>query len=273
MSPYTSHTGASASVTPRGRGRTIFKYPTEEPLDCTPIPCKLSALSRVASGRVQKAKANPHPHEKEFQSHIRRGFYENLQMKYRSEPKGTCLGLIVNPVTKEGAYYIKDHFSGVVRPKIMKDDMYLNMTEAKLAEHRQRWEWEHGSSSSTSEDSDDSDVEEYDGSSAPTSPEDHQDQIYVDPDDGYASDAASSMTIEEDPEDDCEANKENVPSHDDGDDQDDHDGSGGQDDAGEDGDDEDGYDSDDYYHEEDQDQDQDQDQEEDGEESGDEEEY
>ncbi|KAI1444437.1 hypothetical protein F5Y02DRAFT_428032 [Annulohypoxylon stygium] len=260
MSPYTSHTGASASVTPRGRGRTIFKYPTEEPLDCTPIPCKLSALSRVAGGRVQKARANPHPHEKEFQSHIRRGFYENLQMKYRSEPKGTCLGLIIHPVTKEGAYYIKDNFSGVVRPKTMKDDMYLNMTEAKLAEHRQRWEWEYGSSSSESEDSDDSDVEEYDGSLATTSPED-QDQIYVDPDDGYASDAVSSMTSEEDPDDDYESNKENVPPCDIGDDQDDHDGAGDQDDAGE-----DGYDSDDYYHEEEEDQDQ-----EDGEESGDEE--
>ncbi|KAI1095646.1 hypothetical protein F5B19DRAFT_312497 [Rostrohypoxylon terebratum] len=238
MSPYTSHTEAPSSVTPRGRGRTVFKYPTEEHYDCTPIACKLTALSRVRNGRVQKSKA-PHPHEKEFQNHIRMGFFDYLQMKYRDEPLGTCLGWIDEPgLKKEGAYYIKDHFSGVVRPRRMKDDMYNNMSVAKLAEHRRRWQIDHGLYTSDETESE----EDEDVYPTPVSFEDNQVQVYVDHDAGQDRDDASSVPSEEDPD---EPEETNQPDESGDDDPDDRDGSGDQYYSGEDADDED--DGKDYY--------------------------
>ncbi|KAI1805294.1 hypothetical protein F4811DRAFT_551938 [Daldinia bambusicola] len=62
---------------------------------------------------------------------------ERLARAHRDAPNGTRIGLYWNYVKEKNMAYIKDHFSGAIRPAIMKDDMYSNMSEEELEWHRQ----------------------------------------------------------------------------------------------------------------------------------------
>ncbi|KAI1455074.1 hypothetical protein F4805DRAFT_294162 [Annulohypoxylon moriforme] len=132
------HTPSSAisSVSPRGRGRSPPPTIRRREHDRIVIPCRLTALSRVARGRVQP---KPHPHKDEFQDGMRAGFAAKLARIYRDYPYGACLGYIYNPFFGRSVLYIKDHITGVVRPKMMKDDMWNLMSESGLEAHRRNW--------------------------------------------------------------------------------------------------------------------------------------
>ncbi|KAF3060944.1 hypothetical protein GL218_03123 [Daldinia childiae] len=61
---------------------------------------------------------------------------QELALKFHDKPNGARLGLHWDFVRGKNVAYIKDHFTGAVRPAIMKDDMYDNMSKEKLEEHR-----------------------------------------------------------------------------------------------------------------------------------------
>ncbi|KAI0887966.1 uncharacterized protein GGS22DRAFT_91102 [Annulohypoxylon maeteangense] len=151
------------SPTPRGRGRSPCVDPECTPLIRKPIPCLLTTLSRVATGRVQKATYKDPPRERtafeldqeEFNRHLYTGFIRELTRDYRKEPLGTSLGWFKDPVSKTSKLYIKDYFSGVVRPKIMKDAMWDNMSKAKLEQRRQEWQLAHAFEVDSDSDEDD----------------------------------------------------------------------------------------------------------------------
>ncbi|KAK6957024.1 hypothetical protein Daesc_002309 [Daldinia eschscholtzii] len=64
---------------------------------------------------------------------------KRLALKYKNAPNGTRLGLQWDPVLGKKVAYIKDHFTGAIRPAIMKDNMYDNMSKEKLEWHRQQY--------------------------------------------------------------------------------------------------------------------------------------
>ncbi|KAI8958360.1 hypothetical protein F5Y11DRAFT_351593 [Daldinia sp. FL1419] len=63
----------------------------------------------------------------------------SLARRYRDLPYGSRLGLHWDFTREKMVPYIKDHFTGVIRPAIMKDGMYDNMSKEKLERHRQKY--------------------------------------------------------------------------------------------------------------------------------------
>ncbi|KAI0849790.1 hypothetical protein F5Y00DRAFT_261236 [Daldinia vernicosa] len=60
-----------------------------------------------------------------------------LAREFFDAPNGTRLGMHWDYNRKKLVPFIKDHFTGAIRPAIMKDNMYDNMSKEKLEEHRQ----------------------------------------------------------------------------------------------------------------------------------------
>lgn len=60
-----------------------------------------------------------------------------LALRFHDKPNGARLGMHWDFNRGKNVPYIKDHFTGVIRPATMKDDMYSNMSEEKLEQHRQ----------------------------------------------------------------------------------------------------------------------------------------
>ncbi|KAI1662138.1 hypothetical protein F4813DRAFT_396849 [Daldinia decipiens] len=60
-----------------------------------------------------------------------------LALKFRNMPNGSRLGFQWDYNRGKMVPFIKDHFTGAIRPATMKDDMHSNMSAEKLEQHRQ----------------------------------------------------------------------------------------------------------------------------------------
>ncbi|KAI1472825.1 uncharacterized protein F4812DRAFT_464867 [Daldinia caldariorum] len=85
------------------------------------------------------ASRSPRPNPEDTRRRYQADIIEELTQTYRNAPNGTRIGLHWNYVKGKKVAYIKDHFSGTIRPAIMKDDMYSNMSEKELEWFRQRY--------------------------------------------------------------------------------------------------------------------------------------
>ncbi|KAI1380325.1 hypothetical protein F4677DRAFT_256088 [Hypoxylon crocopeplum] len=120
--------------------------------------------------------------ESYYQSRRKERMTERIGSAFRGAPKGTNLGLFAYADEGKFVAYKKDHFTGLVRPRRMMDDLYDKMTDEKLEQHRQLFRADNDESDEADYDPDNDEDEDADDDDDDDREEEEENDEKSDPD-------------------------------------------------------------------------------------------